>query len=574
MLSVEERYMKDFRIAIIVSLALFLLAPAFLINTVQAQDVFGDGFESGNFSAWSGTTGSPSIVGTPVHHGDYAAAFNADLEYCYKTFVDHTTIFVRFYFRCSTLPPDQWNTWFFGYILGNNQYIWGIGIQNTGGGNMQIKFERYYPRVNSFYSYPFLANTWYCFEVKFVKGVSDGEYRVWLDGSEVIAVTGLNTSGAPDPDELWVGETTATWRPVTMFIDCVVVDSNYIGPETETSPPVYSDVGTNSTEGGKPCLFHTKWTDYNGLSGYIFGTNNTGTWLNDTWTPLSGLSDWSNVTKVLSSTIGAQVQYQFYCNDTSNNWGSTPMQSLIVTQPEIWYDTALSVSVSSSVALVGYRMSILGDLTYQHNSTGISKVSVRLFYSVTEGEGWNVIATTTTASDGSFYVTWFTTHTGKYIIRAVYGGDEDSNVLGTETLVNVVITDIDEQVFFVSSNSTVSGLVFNSTAKEITFTVSGPENTKGYANIILSKELVPDLSSLRIFFDEIEKPYEVVSVDDLWFVHLSYNHSSHTLRILLPSASSTHIFTEVAPKLALVAVTFVVAVAISLALFGKKDIGK
>jgi len=70
-----------------------------------------------------------------------------------------------------------------------------------------------------------------------------------------------------------------------------------------------------------------------------------------------------------------------------------------------------------------------------------------------------------------------------------------------ETIVNLIITDIEEQVFSVSSNSTVSNLAFNSTAREITFTVSGPDNTTGYLNIFLSKDLTPDIDGLRIYFD-------------------------------------------------------------------------
>jgi len=57
---------------------------------------------------------------------------------------------------------------------------------------------------------------------------------------------------------------------------------------SDTEAPTYSNVGKNSTEAGKPALFYTKWTDNVAMSGYIFGTDNTGTWVNDTFVELWG----------------------------------------------------------------------------------------------------------------------------------------------------------------------------------------------------------------------------------------------------------------------------------------------
>lgn len=51
----------------------------------------------------------------------------------------------------------------------------------------------------------------------------------------------------------------------------------------DDEPPKYWDNSTNNTNAGEPTLFSLNWTDNLGLSGYIFSTNNTGTWINDTW---------------------------------------------------------------------------------------------------------------------------------------------------------------------------------------------------------------------------------------------------------------------------------------------------
>jgi len=52
----------------------------------------------------------------------------------------------------------------------------------------------------------------------------------------------------------------------------------------DTTPPTYSLNSTNSTSAGTPVEHSLKWTDNIGLSGYIFSTNNSGSWINDTWT--------------------------------------------------------------------------------------------------------------------------------------------------------------------------------------------------------------------------------------------------------------------------------------------------
>jgi hypothetical protein len=96
----------------------------------------------------------------------------------------------------------------------------------------------------------------------------------------------------------------------------------------DTTPPTYSNVGTNTTKAGQPCKFSVKWTDNVGLSSFIFGWNASGTWQNDTKVTLSGTTAWSNVSKVLPL-ADAVIGWRIWCNDTSNNWNNTGIQVLI-----------------------------------------------------------------------------------------------------------------------------------------------------------------------------------------------------------------------------------------------------
>jgi len=118
----------------------------------------------------------------------------------------------------------------------------------------------------------------------------------------------------------------------------------------DETAPTYSDVGTNSTSAGQPCLFYTKWTDETGLAttgGYVFGTNNTGSWNNETWTAFTSNPDWSNVTKTLNATIHIRVEWQTWANDTSDNWNTTGLQGFN-TIGMFPVDVTLSVSTSLS----------------------------------------------------------------------------------------------------------------------------------------------------------------------------------------------------------------------------------
>ena len=103
-----------------------------------------------------------------------------------------------------------------------------------------------------------------------------------------------------------------------------------------TAPtPTYSDVASNTTLAGQPCQFSVLWNDGTNVSGFIFGTNNTGAWANETWVAFTTFYNttaaWSNVTKTLNSTVGVRVEWNVWCNNTSNVWSNLETQYLITT---------------------------------------------------------------------------------------------------------------------------------------------------------------------------------------------------------------------------------------------------
>jgi hypothetical protein len=52
--------------------------------------------------------------------------------------------------------------------------------------------------------------------------------------------------------------------------------------------------------------------------------------VNNAWTPrLNTTAALANVTKTLNTTVGIRIEWQVWCNDTSNNWNNTGLQFLI-----------------------------------------------------------------------------------------------------------------------------------------------------------------------------------------------------------------------------------------------------
>jgi len=80
----------------------------------------------------------------------------------------------------------------------------------------------------------------------------------------------------------------------------------------EGEAPKYYNNSTNNTVAGLPTKFSLNWTDNVGLNGYIFSTNNSGTWQNESWTPF--YEDFTTYTEVDPSN---------HLNETSNQTNFT-----------------------------------------------------------------------------------------------------------------------------------------------------------------------------------------------------------------------------------------------------------
>lgn len=268
--------MRKTSLFLINSLLVSLLIGQFLVY-VYATEIFSDGFESGNFNAWTGTSGTPTVVTTTPHHGGRCMECNANLEFAHKTITSINEIYVRIYVRTSATPASNIKWQFIGFRPDVTNEIGGVGIYDQAGTD-KIEFD-YWDGSNWQTIYgdavTWSINTYYCFEVrlKTLTGAGNDEIQVWIDGTQRLLATGLtfgyNTiANVPVGNYYISGGTIPTNR-----FDCVVVADTYIGPEATGQEFTYTLTETSSFSATSSLL---KETQHFGTE--TFGTTEALTW--------------------------------------------------------------------------------------------------------------------------------------------------------------------------------------------------------------------------------------------------------------------------------------------------------
>ena len=78
---------------------------------------------------------------------------------------------------------------------------------------------------------------------------------------------------------------------------------------------------------------------------------------NDTWVEMNGTLNWSNVTKLSSSTIGDIIQWKVYANDTFNNWNISDIY---------YYTTTNMLPTQTPVTITPLPAEVTDNLTCNH----------------------------------------------------------------------------------------------------------------------------------------------------------------------------------------------------------------
>ncbi|MCW3994802.1 MAG: hypothetical protein NWE98_01470 [Candidatus Bathyarchaeota archaeon] len=134
-----------FKTLSITTILLVLSIPLF-ITSAASNVIFSDDFESGNFSSWTSSVGTPLISGSTVHSGNYAAKFSyAGSASCYelKTIVPTSILNYTYHVYFNGLPTNYLcvvlasdindATIFFRVEYADGAYIWKF---NAGSGQI------------------------------------------------------------------------------------------------------------------------------------------------------------------------------------------------------------------------------------------------------------------------------------------------------------------------------------------------------------------------------------------------------------------------------------------------------
>lgn len=224
--------------------------PYPMADLVRADALFEDGFESGNFAAWSGTTvtsgGSASVLDTNPHEGSYSATFEADgmtsgtRRACAYKNIDEGSVYARAYFYMADGLP----------LIDTDDRFTLIQFLSSGGGiisNLQIRrvqgedlftlfaFDSM-QTTTSVYPQP---TTWYCLELHTRVHPTGGSVKAYINGAEHLALTDMDTTGQGNVTVARFGLANSIniQHRVSVQVDTAAVSQSYIGESPSPVPP-------------------------------------------------------------------------------------------------------------------------------------------------------------------------------------------------------------------------------------------------------------------------------------------------------------------------------------------------
>lgn len=263
--------------------------------------IFEDGFESGDFSAWDSTYVTSGdtlqVTSSTSHSGSYCMEYgidnpDTDVAYAVKGLgSSYTTIHVRLYAKVASSTLSA--TSYVGFLILRDQSEGKtrVSLRWFGDGHLGIGYRKDGVWNTAESTTTMSTGAWHCLEVKCVIDSTNGEYRVWLDGTEVsdLTQTGIDTTTGSTSTLLRVGNSgSAGSGSVTIYEDDVVVADSYIGPlASNNAPSIGALEATSSVYANQYFTVNCTVNDADGASDIENVTLNLGNgvvlkWDNDT----------------------------------------------------------------------------------------------------------------------------------------------------------------------------------------------------------------------------------------------------------------------------------------------------
>ncbi|MHA1829058.1 MAG: hypothetical protein ACTSX6_10485 [Candidatus Heimdallarchaeaceae archaeon] len=222
-----------------ITILFFVFFLSININYIYCTELFSDGFESGDFSAWSSTGGTDtrSVITTDPYDGSYHmdsdidGSGTPDNAYAEKIFSQsYSIIYGQAYFKISALPDDSGETYQLIQFRSSIGYIVVGGIKNVDGTN--CKFRLY---VNSGGGTEVIGtsivqtNVYYQVEMYIKIDGTNGEAKLWVDGTLECSMSG-DTDDQGNVDRIRVGQIRSTASVAHhIYTDKVTVSDTYVG---------------------------------------------------------------------------------------------------------------------------------------------------------------------------------------------------------------------------------------------------------------------------------------------------------------------------------------------------------
>jgi len=251
--------------AILLILLFIVCTLPFFIKPIYALDIFSDNFETGNLNNWNISTPANyyvTITNQVAYEGRYSANLTGDglAGDRGRLIKNFTTKYDELYFRVQfqfNVLPDNLKRYgivnfgdnaYWGYRtrfqLDRNDtfggYRWRFYLQDDGGGANIVGYSSLFtPSINQWYDiqgYRKRASS---------PVANDGECRMYVDGSQVISITGLDIRTVGQTNEFHCMVWHSGVSTVQQFFDNVRISTSYIH-EYWSSSQTYNQIAYGS----------------------------------------------------------------------------------------------------------------------------------------------------------------------------------------------------------------------------------------------------------------------------------------------------------------------------------------
>lgn len=212
--------------------------------TTTYSQLTSDGFDSGNFSAWSGTSVSngetAAVTNTIQVDGQYCAIFTSngngvnENAYCYKSIGSLAELYVRSYFYVSQSGIVDSGDRFYLIALnaGSNTVSYAGWRKTSGVVKWFLSIKSGTTTLVAYSTTSPSLNQWYCVELHFKKNSSAGLGELWINGTKACSITRKNTSAYGNTTQVRIGlPALYSCANTSVIVDCVEIATSYIAQE-------------------------------------------------------------------------------------------------------------------------------------------------------------------------------------------------------------------------------------------------------------------------------------------------------------------------------------------------------